>query len=91
MLRRYVGFSWAKPLCYEKRDASPCVHSVIPHTQYFSVVSVCSVDSKIPLSPQVKNNYSLFEDEKGLFWKRVLEALIFKAGDIALEYGTISW
>ena len=31
MLRRCVGFSWAKPLCYEKINASPCVHSVIPH------------------------------------------------------------
>ena len=31
MLRRCVGFSWAKPLCYEKRDASPCVPSVLPH------------------------------------------------------------
>ena len=33
MLRRCVGFSWAKPLCYEKSDASPCVHSVVPHMQ----------------------------------------------------------
>ena len=33
MLRRCVSFSWAKPLCYEKINASPCVHSVIPHIQ----------------------------------------------------------
>ena len=28
MLRRCVGFSWAQPLCCEKSNASPCVHSV---------------------------------------------------------------
>ena len=60
-----------------------------PHMQSFSLFSVWSVDPKIPLSPQVKNNNSLFEKEKGLFWKGILEALIFNKGETLKEYGTI--
>ena len=87
MLRRCVGFSWAKPLCYEKRDASPCVHSVIPHagSPARSVLFEYFVVSK----SHIQNKTSLFAIEKDLFWKDILEALIFNKGETLKEYGTI--
>ena len=42
MIRRCVGFSWAQPLCCEKSNASPCVHSVeTSHAVLFSACSAC--------------------------------------------------
>ena len=36
-----------------------------------------------------KNKGTHFEDEKGLFWKRVLALLIFTKGETLKENGTI--
>ena len=41
------------------------------------------------LIPNIQNNHSLFEDEKGLFWKGILALSIFNKGETLKEHGTI--
>ena len=85
MLRRCVGFSWAKPLCYEKINASPCVHSVIPHAGSLFWCFSCF----LWLKSNVKLKKAYIQKEKGLYWNWIIAFLILKKANIAEEYGTI--
>ena len=108
MLRRCVGFSWAKPhsndewwmtndewWIFTRHSEGVTLHAGSPaHSalfEYFACFPALRARAHIFwfLKSHIQNNYSLFAIEKGLFWKGILEALIFNKGETRKEYGTI--